>query len=116
MYYLVMSMYKEPQPASGYVAYDVRGNPVPVPSNQVAPNIHWTVVGVFEADKAEDACQAAAKKNGSMGNYFAVEGFPWGIDLTETDAVEFGTGQPMSRLKQLENRSREMEKEADITD
>ena len=75
--------------------------------------LHWSApVGVFETDKAEEACQAAAKKVGWMGSYFAVEGFPWGIDLLETDATEFGAD---SNVNPLENRIRELERSTGIS-
>lgn len=112
MYYLVMAMSKSAKPAN--VHYDVHGHEI---YSGTAYDINWQVAGVFAADKAEDACKAAAKKGQRFGSFLAVEGFPWGIDLFEVDAEEFGVdSEPMTRLKQLENRSREMEKEAGIAE
>ncbi len=45
-------------------------------------------MGVFRAERAELACQAAARKNGSAGTYFAIEGFPWGLEMNHVDGVE----------------------------
>jgi hypothetical protein len=113
MYYLVMAMTKTPPPQSGVLAgYDQQGNPI---YSQAQPQVSWEVAGVFEAETAEQACKAAAKKSQRFGSFFAVEGFPWGIDLIETDATEFGVEQQeISRLRQLEVRSREMERQAGI--
>ena len=110
MYFAVFAMTKH-QDQPSFVGY--QGG---TPRFAQAPRaLEWHIVGVFETDSAEKACQAAAKKAERFGSFFAVEGFPWGIDLLETEATEFGADpQPMSRLKQLENRSRETEKEAGI--
>lgn len=76
-----------------------------------------TPVGVFKATTAEKACQAAAKKTGWMGNYFALEGFPWGVELFDTEeAAEWGDDETknMTKLQQMEARSRELEVETGI--
>lgn len=74
--------------------------------------IRWVAIGVFKADTAESACQTAAKKKGQMGSYFAVEGYPWGLDLMDGGGSEFGVEEePLSRLEQMEQRSRELERE-----
>lgn len=59
---------------------------------QGVPELVWSnPVGVFKADTATQACQAAAKKVGAFGNFFAVEGTPWGLDIYTDDGVqEFG--------------------------
>lgn len=113
-YYLVMAMTKT-APASGViVGYSNTGSPVYGPGQ---PQISWQVVGVFEAATAEAACKAAAKKRQVFGSFFAVEGFPWGIDLIEIEATEFGRDQEeLTRLRQLEVRSREMERQAGLAD
>lgn len=73
-------------------------------------------VGVFEADKAEHACQAAAKKVGWMGSYFAIDGYPWGVELFEAQATEFGADTELSKMDKLAIRTRELEREAGIHD
>lgn len=93
--------------------------------------ISWGLAGIFKAENAESACQAAARKSQRMGTFFAIEGYPWGIDLMEQTASEFGIEDrvseaerqgreleqkiaQLSRLQQLEIRSREMERDAGI--
>lgn len=50
-------------------------------------------VGVFECEDAESACQAAAKKAGSVTNFFAVPGTPWGVAMIDDNEVtEYGAG------------------------
>jgi hypothetical protein len=79
--------------------------------NRTYMNWQEKPVGVFRAESAESACRLAAKKNGRMGTYFAVEGFPWGVEMFDADdASELGVENPLSKLEQLENRSRELEK------
>jgi hypothetical protein len=77
--------------------------------------IQWSAqpVGVFRADSAEQACQAAAKKTGFMGNYFALQGTPWGIELFETDADEFGAD---TTIDPLQRRIAELEKSTGVGD
>lgn len=107
MYYAVLAMIKTEEQVGHPGRY--------APEFTKEVHLDWRIVGVFEAVSAEAACQAAAKKGGQVGSFFAVEGFPWGVELMDADAIEFGTGeQPLSRLKQLENRSREMERDAGI--
>ena len=75
----------------------------------------WEIAGVFAANSAESACKKAAQKTGRMGNFFAVEGFPWGVEMLDVeDAVEFGGVDSMSKIQKLENRSRELEAEVGI--
>lgn len=65
------------------------GAPYPGGGTQITPDelvVH--PVGIFRADRAEDACQAAAKRSRRMGTFFAVEGTPWGVDLIEVENVE----------------------------
>jgi len=82
---------------------------------QVADGFRWEIAGVFAANNAEAACKAAAKKSGRMGNFFAIEGFPWGVEMIDTeDAVEFGGADSMNKIQKLENRSRELEVEVGI--
>jgi hypothetical protein len=82
---------------------------------QAPPALVWNPLGVFTAATAEDACKAAAKKAQRFGSFFAVEGYPWGIDLMDTDATEFGA-EPLTNLQRAENRSRELEREAGLND
>lgn len=70
--------------------------------------INWThensILGVFHAPTAEDACKAAAIKAGFAGTFFAVEGTPWGIDMYESEVEEYGAPKDpaASRLDRLE--------------
>lgn len=104
MYYAVLAMTKqqlEPQ----YTG--TRGG---VPQFQQAPQaLIWHVVGVFSADNAEAACRPPPKTAG-LRQFLCGRGLPWGIDLMETEAQEFGVEDTteLSRLKQPEIRSREM--------
>lgn len=51
--------------------------------------LSWpNIVGVFKATTPEFACRAAAKRQGTVGTYFAVEGFPWGIEMEEVEGTE----------------------------
>jgi hypothetical protein len=73
--------------------------------------------GVFKTDSSEEACKAAAKKNGTLGVYVAIECLPWGAELFDVEGVEeVGTGfeDDMTRMEKLERRTRELEKRADI--
>lgn len=57
----------------------------------LAPRAHvemGVVPAVFRCADAATACKAAAKRIGSMGSYFAVEGTPWGIDMLDVGVVE----------------------------
>lgn len=69
-------------------------------------------IGVFHAPDAESACQAAARKSGVVGTFFAVEGFPWGVELTDvSDVTELGEHQMLS---EREIRLRELERQAGL--
>lgn len=72
--------------------------------------IVWTnPVGVFQASDAETACKKAAKKTKAMGNFFAVEGFAWGLALEDTGEVEeFGVDD--IRVNKMERHTRELER------
>jgi len=73
--------------------------------------IAWSgPIAVFEADSAEEACQSCAKKVGWMGSYFAIEGFPWGVELFEAPAREFGADTKLTRREEMELRTRELER------
>jgi len=112
-YYLVMGMTKiQHEPA-----YIGRGGDGRTPQFvQAPPALSWTPIGVFKARKAEDACKAAAKKMQQFGSFLAIEGYPWGIDLMDIEASEFGLNdeRELSPLERAENRSRELEREAGI--
>ena len=74
--------------------------------------LRWdnTPVGVFKAPDPESACKKAAHKAGSLGTYFAVEGYPWGVQMLEVDDVEELGG---SELEQAKARLRELERQVD---
>lgn len=96
MYWLVVNKTTRPQ------ATGPRGERL-VPDNVT----EFQFVGIFRADHAEDACKAGARKLGSVGTYFAVEGTPWGVDMIEVEGVtELGepeTGDEQERrLRALE--------------
>jgi hypothetical protein len=111
MYFMVMAMTKH-QAEPTYVG---RGGAGGAPQFVQAPQaLEWHVTGVFVADSAEQACRAAAKKTQVFGSFFAIEGFPWGVDLMETEATEFGQDQLLSKSERLANRIRELEKETGI--
>lgn len=77
----------------------------------------WEPVDVYEADTAEQACQAAARDNGHMGDYFGVEGFPWGVHLLDTGgARKFGATDELTAMQKLQNRTRELERQAGLSD
>jgi hypothetical protein len=62
-------------------------------------------IGVFSADSAERACQAAARKHGAAGTFFAIEGYPWGLEMVEVEGVtELGneTDPQAVRIRDLE--------------
>lgn len=67
--------------------------------------ISWDdAVGVFRASNPADACLAAAKKAGQMSTMFAIEGFPYGLDMESTDVTELGGAvDPISRLERMGN-------------
>jgi hypothetical protein len=75
-------------------------------------------VGVFKAETAEAACRAAAKRTGTMGTFFAVEGTPWGVSMIGSDATELGVDfeESQSDLDRLERRTRELERSVGIGD
>lgn len=57
-----------------------------------------TPVGVFVAEDPESACRSAAQKSGTMGTFFAIEGFPWGVSLmSQGGAHELGMQEPPRR-------------------
>lgn len=69
-------------------------------------------IGVYSADSAEKACQAAAKDHGQMATYFAVEGTPWGIDMMEAPATQLGrTDSPMDRMAKHLDRIEELDRQ-----
>lgn len=45
-------------------------------------------IGVFRAPSPELACQAAARKVGSVGSFFALEGTPFGVMMNPVDGVD----------------------------
>lgn len=57
-------------------------------------------VGVYQAETAEIACEAAAQDHGEIATYFAVEGYAWGIDMMErAPATQLGhSGNAMDRI------------------
>lgn len=74
------------------------------------PVLMWGApIGVFQADTAEAACKRAAKKVGYMGNFFAVEGSPWGVELLEDETTgEFGVDD--MNVHDINQRTRELER------
>lgn len=74
-------------------------------------------VGVYEAETAADACQAAASDEGQMATYFAVEGTPWGVDLLDVPARQLGRtanandriAEHLDRIERLDEQRRELE-------
>ena len=92
MYYIVFARTVN-QPVGGYPGQ---------PQGPVgAPSYNMTVVPtLFRAESPEKACQAAARKVGGMGTYFAVEGFPWGVDMMSVEGVS-EVGDP-AELPQLD--------------
>lgn len=83
-------------------------------------------IGVYEGESADDACKVAASDHGAMGTYFAVSGFPWGLEMMTASASRFGSqGSPVERLerklaeaeargdrlRQLEEHTRQLERE-----
>lgn len=96
-FYLVFGSVKRPVGFMGEKALDWSNPPI----------------GVYSADTPQDACQAAAKDNGQMATYFAVEGTPWGVDLFEAPAKQLGrsesSGDRMSRvLDRMEENDRKL--------
>lgn len=78
-------------------------------------------LGVFQAETAELACQAAAKKNGTAGTYFAIEGYPWGLEMNQVAGVkELGADDLFAQPRQLAAgeadpvRIRELERELQV--
>lgn len=87
----------------------------PISGMQVGPDkLVWSnPIGVFNAPDAESACRKAANKLGYITNFFAVEGFPWGIGLMEEEEVgEFGIDKvsDVKALNSPETKTREMER------
>lgn len=50
-------------------------------------------IGVYSGETAKEACHAAAKDSGQMATYFAIEGYPWGIDLMDSSATQLGRSE-----------------------
>jgi hypothetical protein len=76
--------------------------------------LDWSAppIGVYAAEGPEEACRSAAKDHGSMGTYFAVEGFPWGLELMDTPARQLGrTANVTERLSAHLDRMEELENE-----
>ena len=71
--------------------------------------LRWdnTPVGVFQADDAETACKAAAADCGQLGTFFAVEGYPWGVEMLAVEGVH-KLGE--TELESARNRLREIER------
>lgn len=77
--------------------------------------LDWSAppIGVYAGDTADDACKSAAKDHGEMGTFFAVEGYPWGLELMDAPAKQLGkTGSPVDSmaevLARMENRDSEI--------
>lgn len=90
-WYLVFSADRRPIP--GHTAYG--------PIESLPTGLVWASapVGVFRAGSSQQACQAAAKKQGSIGTFFAVEGEPWGLEMQRVDGVdELGYGAQIPEL------------------
>lgn len=97
MYFMVWGKLKTPQE---WRAPNMP--PAPPPQDAFIP------CGVFRCETAELACQAAAKKVGQIGTYFAIEGTPWGIDMMAVDDVlELGHEPPEEDEKERRIRALE---------
>lgn len=64
---------------------------------------------VFRAHSPEEACKIVAAKTKRLETYFAVEGFPWGVELLhDDDSVELGAeleeDDLNARMRALERR------------
>lgn len=101
-----------------YIVFAAGRRPIPgavVMGNAAVPTgLVWDnqPVGVFRADDAELACRAAARKQGTVGTFFAVDGFAWGVELTDVEgAEELGINTPVDPLA---NRIRDLERQLDI--
>lgn len=71
-------------------------------------------IGVYEAATPEDACRQAAADSGTFGTYFAIDGFPWGIELMHSGARQLGRREPLEErlhaaLDKLEQTDRAIE-------
>lgn len=73
------------------------------------------IVGVYSAENPEDACKAAARDNESFGTYFAVPGYPWGVEMEKPNATTLGkrvsaaeeaNDRILSLLERMEENSR----------
>lgn len=53
-------------------------------------------VGVFQADNTDDACMQAARKSRRMAMFFAVEGIPWGVEMS-AQQVGYELGSPEAK-------------------
>lgn len=92
MYYIVFGSVKRPLGGGGsYLDWSSVDNPI----------------GVFEAEAPDQACQLAAAETQSIGNFFAVEGVPWGIDMMTTTGRRFGNRD--SAMERLNKRLDQME-------
>lgn len=108
MYYLVFSKRVEPPHPQAQVLSGPGGYPIGPGIGEVAARTIISPISIFRADRAEDACQAAAKKVGSMGTYFAIEGTPWGVDLIDTEGTtELGAEPPEDDEKERRIRALE---------
>lgn len=47
-------------------------------------------LGVYAAHDPTEACKAAAHDSEAMGTFFAIEGFPWGLELMNVNAKQLG--------------------------
>lgn len=78
-FYLVFGSIKRPLGGGGtYLDWSSPDNPI----------------GVYQADDPDDACKLAAQDTSSMGNFFAIEGIPWGIELMAPGGGRFGSKNP----------------------
>lgn len=105
MYWIVFSRIRNENAGQSYGQYP---GGAPQFFGPIRPTFSMSIVpAIFRCDTAEQACQAAAKKIGGMGTYFAVEGTPWGVDLLDVEGVsELGddelTDDKERRIRELE--------------
>lgn len=78
-WFMVFSAGRRQQPGTAYAG----------PSHMAPVTLVWdsAPLGVFRAPSADLACQAAARKGGHAGTFFALEGLPWGLEMTPVDGV-----------------------------
>lgn len=62
--------------------------------------LHWSErpIGVYSGETAEEACKAAARDANGFGTFFAVEGFPWGVELLTQTARRLGSTPSVQEL------------------